>query len=92
MDNDELLALAVAAGWTYSEAMLYDEEGVEGYAWAGPGGRTATGGAVNGDWRHGPEVPHEVRLAVDPAYRDEVEKRAADRREFGEFLGGLLQN
>lgn len=90
MTNAELVTAAVAAGWRYSRVLLYDHEGVEGFAWEGPEGQETFAGAVDGDWRNGPEVPHEVRLTVDESYRSDQAAVAAKKREFAQFLANLM--
>lgn len=89
LSNNELLALALVAGWTYRPAMLYDEDGIDGYIWNGPNGREVGGFAIDGDWSNGPEVPDEVRRELlGPTY--EEQQRSADINRFAAFLESLL--
>jgi hypothetical protein len=46
-----------AAGWVYTARLLYDEEGIEGWEWQGPGGEEFT---VIGDHNSPPALPEEL--------------------------------
>jgi len=52
---------AVALGWSYEKASLYDEEGVEGWRWTSPAGDTFD---EIGGWNEAPVVPEAARHAV----------------------------
>ncbi len=91
MERDEqVIAQALAAGWSYQPVSLYDEEGVEGFRWDGPGGEELVSFAVGGDWRNGPEVPDQLRLLFDPEAQQEAAERKAEAERRAEFFRWLL--
>lgn len=85
-----VIAAALAAGWTYEKSSLYDEEGVEGFEWAGPDGKTCTSHARDGGWENGPEPPDAVRELFDGRRRKAAQERQAEVMLMTGFLNRLL--
>ncbi len=83
MTDSEILARAISAGWVCLPALLYDEEGVDGFAWLGPDGRECFSLEVDG----APEVPDLLRELFDPNH-DKTADNSAEA--FASFLNGLL--
>jgi hypothetical protein len=82
MSDADIIAAALAAGWSYQAVALYDEEAVEGWLWTGPAGQELT--TLEGD------VPETIRLLFDHEARKAAEQRKAEVKEFAEFVEGLM--
>ena len=52
--ENKALLVALRDGWEVNMVSLYDEEGVEGWRWLGPGGEEI---AVVGSWEALPPIP-----------------------------------
>jgi hypothetical protein len=78
MTDQEIIAAALAAGWRYDCALLYDEEGVEGFCWTGPNGEELISHVAGGAWANGPEVPDELRAEDRPATKAAETARLAE--------------
>lgn len=87
-----IVAAALAAGWKYEQVSLYDEEGVEGFEWTAPDGKTCTSLSRDGGWSSGPEVPDEVRLLFDERYAAQRKARREEVGKFASFLDGLVND
>lgn len=61
LSDEQLVALALAKGWSADTANLYDEEGVEGWRWESPDNKTDL--SCIGEWDH-PRIDTPIREAI----------------------------
>lgn len=60
-DCVEMLRALIFYGWSVEKRSLFDEEGIEGWAWVEPNGTEHTG---IGDWNEMPPWPDSARAAL----------------------------